>query len=301
MGEHTEISWTNSTWNPNTGCTKVSAGCKNCYMYRDMTRYGKDPTVVKRTAPGTFNGPIIRKRDGAFKLPGPLIFTASWTDIFHIDIDADRPEIWEIIRKRGEIERAEGLPTSYFQVLTKRADRIADHLPPDWGPEGWPNVWLGVTVDDQDGTKRAEALAKIPAVVRFLSYEPACGPVKWRPVLASGRIDWLISGGESGGKEARPAHPDWFRAARDACGEFGVAYHHKQNGEWAPRAAKDEGRWINETGAHADYAHPATPEWTAVAMGGDRLAPIARVGREAAGRLLDGVTHDAFPVPRVIG
>lgn len=261
MGAESEISWTDSTWNPATGCTKVSPGCKFCYMYRDMTRYGKDPATVKRTAPGTFDGPIIRTKGGGFKLPGPLIFTASWTDIFHEALDDYRGDVWARIRARDHIERNEGLPRSYFQVLTKRADRIVRQLPADWG-DGYPNVWLGVTVEDNDHTWRVDHLREIPAVVRFVSYEPACGPVEWAPVLHG--VDWLIAGGESGGHEARPAAVSWFRDARDAATSAGVAFHFKQWGESGPTAD----------------------------------GSMVRVGRVAAGRVLDGRTWDEFPVPR---
>lgn len=212
MATQTGIEWTDSTWNPFQGCKKVSPGCKNCYMYRDKKRYGQDPSKVVRSSSVTFNAPL-KKRDF-----GPLVFVCSWSDFFIEEADPWRDEAWEIIRK-----------TPYtYQILTKRIENVPDRLPPDWG-NGWPNVWLGVSVEDSDYYWRVEQLTDIPAALRFISYEPALGPISFAPWLASGEIHWVISGGESG-YHPRPAELDWFRCIRDECKRHKVPYFHKQHG-----------------------------------------------------------------------
>jgi protein gp37 len=208
--EHSAIEWTDNTWNPWVGCLKVSPGCKQCYMYRDQERYGRDPKVVKRTAPATFSAPL-KWREPA------KVFTCSWSDFFIEQADAWRGEAWDIIRRT---------PHLTYQILTKRAADIHDCLPEDWG-DGWPNVWLGVSVESEAYLWRVEALSEIPAIVRFISYEPALGPVDFTAYAPV--IHWIISGGESG-YNPRPANPEWFLSVRDQCAENGIAYFHKQNG-----------------------------------------------------------------------
>lgn len=210
MGELTKIEWTDHTWNPWTGCAKVSAGCANCYMFTTQARFGRDPHKVTRTSPATFNAPLKWKEPAR-------VFTCSWSDFFLPEADAWRAEAWEIIRRT---------PHLTYQVLTKRPENIPGRLPEGWG-DGWENVWLGVTVENAQALRRAELLAGIAAKVRFISYEPALGPVDFSPVLAS--FGWLISGGESG-HHARPADPAWFRSVREQCRAHGVPYFHKQNG-----------------------------------------------------------------------
>jgi protein gp37 len=242
MGERSVIEWTDSTWNPWRGCDKVSPGCAHCYMFRDMRRYGRDPEVVTRCADGTFYAPIrkaawARERDAAIADHGRhFVFTCSWSDWFHPAADEWRDEAWEIIRRT---------PQSTYQILTKRPELIADRLPDDWG-EGYPNVWLGVTIENRRFVDRADLLRVIPAAVRFISAEPLLGPLvptrftddgwylwpdgfsRKHGLLLYG-IDWLITGGESG-----PGHrrfdSDWALDLRDHCAERGVAFLHKQNG-----------------------------------------------------------------------
>ncbi len=210
MGKQTAIQWTNSTWNPWRGCKKVSSGCKNCYMYRDMKRYGRNPEVTVRAAPATFKSPLHWKKPA-------FVFTCSWSDFFIDSANAWRGDAWDIIRQT---------PHLTYQILTKRADRIAAYLPADWG-SGWPNVWLGVSVESPNYYWRLDALAKVPAVIRFVSYEPALAAVSFSPWLSAASLDWVISGGESVG---RPAAVAWFRAVRDETVGAGVAYFHKQHG-----------------------------------------------------------------------
>ncbi len=210
MTVNSNIEWTDNTWNPWRGCLKVSPGCAQCYMYREQLRYGNDPRVVVRASPATFKVPL--------KWTNPLkVFTCSWSDFFIEQADAWRDEAWDIIRST---------PHLTYQILTKRPENIKDMLPDDWGG-GWPNVWLGVSVETPKYLWRIEGLSEIEAVVRFVSYEPALAAVDftaYTPVLK-----WIISGGESG-YHPRPANQNWFRAVRDMCARYGVAYFHKQNG-----------------------------------------------------------------------
>jgi protein gp37 len=223
MGEKTGITWTNHTWNPWRGCHKVSQGCKNCYMFREQERFRNDPTVVVRSKPRTFNAPLTWK-DPA------LVFTCSWSDWCIEEADPWRDEAWEIIRKT---------PHLTYQILTKRAADLKNCLPEDWG-EGWPNVWLGVTVEDQDNLWRAEALSEIPAKVRFISYEPAIGHVRYFSTY-SNVIQWVIVGGESG-PGCRPMKLEWAREVIEDCRKFGVACFVKQLGGVTDHQA-DPAKW----------------------------------------------------------
>ena len=221
MGETTGISWCDHTWNPWQGCAKVSPGCDNCYMFRDKARYGQDPSVVVRSKPHTFNAPLRWNREAKAAGVVRRVFVASWADFFGQESDAWRDDAWAIIRQCDSL---------IFQVLTKRHGRIATHLPSDWG-NGWPNVWLGVSGEDQEWTDRRIAeLSKVPAVVRWLSLEPQIADVSIVAWLTSGVISWVVQGGESGGPEARPFDVRWARDMRDACERAGVAYFLKQWG-----------------------------------------------------------------------
>lgn len=244
MGEKTGIQWCDSTWNPWQGCHKVSAGCKNCYMFRDMPHYGKDPNVVVRSKT-TFDAPRKWAKSGKVQ-PGARIFTCSWSDWFIAEADEWRAEAWDVVRRT---------PQFTYLILTKRPERIAAHLPADWGA-GYSNVWLGTSAENQDAAdERIPALMNVPAAVRFVSAEPLLGRLKlpWLqpngdPFLGqpqphgnrerfmqmhplwTARIDWVITGGESALKDARPCDLDWVRSIRDQCQASGVALFHKQHG-----------------------------------------------------------------------
>ena len=223
MGATSAIEWTDATYNPWYGCLKVSPGCKQCYMYRDQERFGRDPRAVTRAKDTTFYAPLKWKE--------PVkIFTCSWSDFFIEEADEWREEVWNVIRTT---------PRHTYQILTKRPENIADRLPADWG-HGYKNVWLGVSVENQDYAHRIETLVKtVPgAFVRFISYEPALGPLDITGIELIKYFRWLISGGESGNK-ARPAKAVWFKSVRDQCAELGIAYFHKQNGG----ARKIDGAW----------------------------------------------------------
>lgn len=259
MSNESDISWTDATWNPWQGCTKVSPACRGCYMFRDKARYGQDPTKVVRSAAPTFNLPLAKGKRAI--PPGSLVFTCSWSDWFHADADPWRDEAWALIRQRSDL---------LFLILTKRADRIADHLPADWGA-GYPNVALGVTAENQEwANKRIPLLLQAPARFRFVSIEPMVGAVDLATVrdgswydregasyynaltgsawwsdgshgLGGGpRLDWVIVGGESG-PDARPMREEWVRDVIDACRHTGTLCHFKQWGEWVPESQAPEG------------------------------------------------------------
>ncbi len=213
MGKTTIISWTEHTWNPWRGCTKISPGCKNCYMFTAQKRYGRDPSVVLRTK--TWNEPLRWQHRAEQAGKKELVFTCSWSDWFHEDADQWREEAWMVIRR---------CPNLVFQILTKRPGRIIDHLPEDWG-SGYENVWLGVSIETNEFVWRADILRRIAAVVRFISAEPLLGPL---PDLELNGIDWLIVGGESGPK-FRPMDHDWARVLRDAALAHDVPFFFKQS------------------------------------------------------------------------
>lgn len=162
MGEITAIGWTDATVNFWTGCKKVSDGCKFCYMYRDKERYNLDPKQVIRTSDKTFMAAL------SWKQP-KRIFTCSWSDFFIEEADGWRADAWEIIRDT---------PQHTWQILTKRPERILQCLPKDWGIYGYPNVHIGVSVENEANTWRMWYLSLIPAAVRFVSFEPLIGDVE---------------------------------------------------------------------------------------------------------------------------
>lgn len=299
MGETTGISWTDSTANFWMGCSKVSEACRFCYAERDMTRYGKDfGTLTKAKGIWTDILNPVKYR------PGSKVFTCSWSDFFHPGADQWRDEAWEAIRKR---------PDLIWQILTKRPERILDHLPADWG-NGWPNVWLGVTAENQQrADERIHLLLAVPAAVHFVSCEPLLGPINLIEIKLPERynvgevhpacinalttmdddhfynrhaaLDWVITGGESG-PNARPSHPDWFRSLRDQCQAAGVPYHFKAWGEWAPCYGEPE-LSPRFRGVKYDF----TDEMTSIAW-------LERVGVQHSGRLLDGKVWDEMPDTR---
>lgn len=228
MSEHSGIEWTDATWNPWRGCTKVSPGCAHCYMFRDQERYGRDPSVVVRSKT-TFADPL--------KWHAPkVVFTCSWSDWFHEAADPWRDEAWDVIRRT---------PQHTYLILTKRPERMAPRLP--WSAFGdpWPNVWLGVSVENQRVAHRVGVLVTVPATRRFISAEPLLGPVS----LPLQGIDWLIAGGESG-PDCRPMELDWARQLRDTCNYHEVAFFLKQLGGWPDKrggaaAVLDGRRWID--------------------------------------------------------
>jgi protein gp37 len=214
MSQSSSIEWTNSTWNPVTGCAKVSAGCKHCYAARFAERF--------RGVPGHpyENGFDLQLRseriDWPLKWVEPRrIFVNSMSDLYHPGVDLNY-----ILRVFGTMWRASW---HVFQILTKRAERLGDlarFLP-------WPsNVWQGVSVERRDLLWRVEQLRKVPSVVRFLSLEPLLGPLDDLDLCG---IDWVIVGGESG-PHARPIEGSWVCSIRDLCLRAGVPFFFKQWG-----------------------------------------------------------------------
>jgi protein gp37 len=200
MGQTSSIQWTDATWNVARGCTKVDEDCKFCYMYRDSfdsTRF--NPLNVIRTKT-VFNLPLKLKEPSK-------IFTSSLTDFFHEAIDGYRGEAWDIIRR---------CPQHTFQILTKRPERIMEHLPEDWD-EGWDNVWLGTSIGSQKAIKRLDSLEKVKAKTRFISFEPLHQEIKTGFV---GDVDWVIIGGESGNETGkyryRPCELEWIERIIEA-------------------------------------------------------------------------------------
>lgn len=222
MAAETGIAWTEATWNPWVGCAKVSAGCKHCYMFAEQARYGQDPTVVRRTSNHTFNLPRRLHKLALKAGRGGLVFTCSWSDWFLPAADAWRPDAWEMVRAS---------PCLTFQVLTKRPELMHERLPPTWG-EGWPNVWLGTSIESRRVLHRIDVLRATPAALRFLSIEPLLESVG--PVLDLRGIGWVIVGGESG-SESRTCDELWIREVIDACKAQGVPCFVKQLGsEFVP-------------------------------------------------------------------
>ena len=212
MGSNSAIEWTTHTWNPWMGCHKVSQGCKNCYMFREQKQYGNDPNVVRRSKT-KFNEPLKWSESAR-------VFTCSWSDWFIEEADPWRDEAWEIIRTT---------PHLTYQILTKRPENILERLPIDWG-DGWSNVWLGVSAEDQENAdKRVNQLWGLPARVKFVSAEPLLDRIDFS--WAFGFIDWVIVGGESG-PGSRPMDIGWARQIRRQCREAGVAFFMKQMGGW---------------------------------------------------------------------
>lgn len=331
MSDNSSIEWTDATWNPVSGCTKVSAGCDHCYAEMFAERF--------RGTPGHYfeRGFDVQLRPD--KLDWPLrkrkpqrIFVNSMSDLFHDQV----PD--EYIAKVFAVMAS--APRHTFQVLTKRHGRMRSLL----SNERWmlavgdamqslglgdmqtaldrtwplPNVWLGVSTENQYwADRRIPALLDTPAAVRFISAEPLLGPidllgdaenrgpaivrtgVQTRPHTADGPaeydyddqvgIDWVIVGGESG-HGARPMHPDWARSLRDQCQAAGVAFLFKQHGEWAPiepdAITAKPTVFLGLDGKGTYYADRYR----------DGIATLARLGKKASGRELDGSTWDQYPV-----
>lgn len=237
MSDKTNIAWCDSTFNPWMGCTKVSAGCVNCYAESftqnrmGLRVWGSDPR--RRTSPANWRNPRKWDRDARAAGQSRRVFCASLCDVFeeHPDVDAWRGDLWSLIRECTALD---------WLILTKRPERIASCLPADWD-DGWPHVWLGTSVEGSWVSWRVHELARVPAAVRFVSYEPALGPIAHSIDLRA--IDWLICGGESG-PLYRPMAVQWARDARDVCAREGVSFFFKQS------AASRPGQGVELDGEH---------------------------------------------------
>lgn len=221
------IEWTESTWNPVTGCTKISAGCAHCYAERMAKR------LLAMGQPNYCNGFEVTCHPAALEMPlrwekSKMIFVNSMSDLFHKNVPTRFIE--EIFFTMNQAR------WHTFQILTKRADRLLQLSPRfKWTP----NIWMGVTVENADHVDRIDRLREVPASVRFLSLEPLLGPL---PELNLTNIDWVIVGGESG-PGARPMDPEWAIDLRDQCLEAGVAFFFKQ---WGGVQKKKAGRLLEK-------------------------------------------------------
>lgn len=329
MGQKTGIQWTDATFNPWWGCTKVSRACRRCYAATFAARWVRwGPDVPPRELSAEHWRQPLRwseqaKREGVRR----RVFCASMADVFERrdnehgpTLDRLRARLWELI------EQADGLD---WQLLTKRPEKMQDMAPAAWR-SGWPrHVWAGATVENQDtAEERIPHLLAVPAAVRFLSCEPLTGPIKlthmdverhpaaqvaepigwyWinaltgrnddmaRPCPDAPRLHWLIAGGESG-PGAEPSHPDWFRSLRDQCERASVPFFFKQWGDWQEGSGME--RQHDRIVLNDGRVMTGTDE-----VGGDtfnrwpefRACMMSRVGKAAAGRELDGREHNALP------
>lgn len=330
MADQTKIEWTDATWNPITGCSVVSPGCTNCYAMRLAGTRLKHHESREGLTSDSKAGPVwngkVRLNRGWLTQPRQwrrprTIFVCAHGDLFAEGVPDDWiDEVFAIMA---------GSPQHTFQVLTKRPSRMRDYLlrfkpdgngfvtrdgkdgfasKPVFVDDNWPihNVWLGVSVEDQKrADERIPDLLATPAAIRFISAEPLLGPIDlmdltieddrpgeqhidalhceeaiedvehepWR----DNTLDWVIVGGESG-PGTRPMHPDWARSIRDQCATAGVPFFFKQWGEW-----------VSVSEVAGDGPHFSFPDG----------ATVRNIGKKTAGRILDGVEHDAMPEPEV--
>lgn len=234
----TAIEWTDATWNPTTGCSKVSPGCDHCYAETLSLRFGwsKLPWLPENAEANVVLHPERLRKPLTWREPR-MIFVNSMSDLFHELVpDAYIAQVFAVM---AEAER------HTFQVLTKRPERMAEWTR-TYQPEPLPNVWLGTSIETGQYAYRANHVRKARAAVRFISAEPILGTLfdghrrsHWDLDLT--RIDWLIAGGESG-LGFRPVKPEWIRELRDACAESGTAFFFKQ---WGGRTPKSGGKVLD--------------------------------------------------------
>lgn len=329
MSDKTKIEWAEATWNPITGCTKVSAGCKNCYAERDWARLSANKST--RYYGRDFGN--VQCHEDVLALPlrwtkPKRIFVNSMSDLFH-------PNVPDSFIDRVFAVMADS-PQHTYQILTKRPARMLKFLGDTEARRrniaGWlkgnhwrcipqnaflqlyplPNTWLGVSVEDQAAAdERIPLLLQTPAAVRWISAEPMLGPIDlacidMRGTCASeccgqfrlnaltgeqychedsgvfdsgARLNWVVAGGESGPR-ARPMHPDWVRSLRDQCAAAAVPFLLKQWGEWIDHDQPG----VDMLGSDNSKLH----------LWPDRGCSV-RLGKRAAGRLLDGKLHDEYP------
>ena len=206
-------------WNPWHGCHKVSEGCRHCYMYFLDGKRGIDTSNVFRTK--NFDMPLARNRDGSFKFPaGMELLVGLSTDFFVEEADTWRSEAWAIIRKRPDV---------VFRLLTKRAHRIRECLPSDWG-DGYENVMLQVTTENQTrADERIPLLLDLPSKHKGFMAAPLLGPIEAERYLATGQIEQVLCGGENY-DGARPCHYEWVKALSNQCRSYNVQFNFIETG-----------------------------------------------------------------------
>ncbi len=279
MADRTGIEWTDSSWNPVTGCTKVSPGCDRCYAEGIAHRF-----AGTKAYPNGFEVTLRPERlDQPLRWRRPRrVFVNSMSDLFHQDVpDEYIARVWavmalapqhtfQVLTKRHARMRSLLNSTSFFESVAHHQGKLSDET--DWP---LPNVWLGVSTENQQwADTRIPALLDTPAAVRFISAEPLLGPIDLGFDLhPDWGLDWVIVGGESG-PGARSMHPDWVRHLRNQCTASDVPFLFKQWGEWGPGG-------IPERFTRYDLFPDGTY--------------VCRYGKKAAGRELDGRTWDQYP------
>ncbi len=276
MAKNSHIEWTHHTFNPWWGCKKVSPACDNCYAELWAKRMGHQ--LWGKDAPRRFFGeshwrePLKWNEEAQRSGRRERVFCASMADVFErcADLNHERERLWNLI---------ENTPNLDWLLLTKRPQNI-ERLAP-WHSHWPPNVWIGTSVENQRmAERRLPFLLRIPAAIRFLSCEPLLGPLNllnWFNQRSLHPIDWVIAGGESGGK-SRPMHPDWAENLLNQCESFGVPFLFKQWGQWAPTDK------FQETGNPQLVGFP-----------NERPVQMVRIGKKLAGRTLSGTTWDEVP------
>jgi protein gp37 len=300
----TSIEWTDFTWNPVTGCHKISPGCKNCYAETMTNRFASTWGVKSFRDVITHPERLEEPGKNAKKWAGKKVFVCSMSDLFHEDVsDFFILEVIQAIQQH---------PNTIFQIPTKRPERALEWFRiTDSIRMKLDNLWIGVSCEDQiTADERIPYLLKIPAKVRFLSCEPLLGPINLREInktVLPGRdkplcwlnvldthpissptkpaIDWVIVGGESG-HEARPMHPDWARSLRDQCRAANVPFFFKQWGEWV-----DNQNMPREAYSYNYKQH--------IFGSGYFQTEVWKAGKSKTGNLLDGVQHLNFPIPTI--
>lgn len=300
MADKTGIEWCDATFNAVWGCSKVSPGCDHCYAETLAKRYGFDVWdngKFREFGDKHWNEPLKWNAKAERAGKRLRVFCNSMADVFDNRWpEGTRERLWGLIEQTPRLD---------WLLLTKRIGNAARMV------RRWPdNVWLGISVVNQEEADRdIPKLLAVPARVRFISYEPALGP--FRPALswlAPGGIDWIICGGESGPK-ARPMHPQWARDIRDICWRTKTAFFFKQWGEWREwdHGSKDSEVDADSEEADAIFISAVRPGF--VTRDGRFFAKrrdipddetpcrlIERVGKKAAGRLLDGREWNEFPL-----
>ena len=228
MADKSTIEWTEATWNPTTGCDRTSPGCDNCYaltLSKRLKAMGQPKYQNDGDPDSSGPGFGLTVHPEALKIPARwrsprVVFVNSMSDLFHPSVPDDFiGEVFDVML---------GTPRHTYQILTKRAQRLAALAP----ELPWPtNVWMGVSIETQRYAFRLAHLRRVPAAVRFLSVEPLLGPVE----LDFDGVDWCIVGGESG-KGHRPVDEAWIRSIRDGCVSAGVPFFFKQWGGASPKA-----------------------------------------------------------------
>jgi len=322
MAENSAISWTRHTWNPWMGCTKISPACDGCYAEALMDkRYGKvqwgnAPRV--RTGAHTWNDPFRWQRQAEKDGDRPFVFCASLADIFDNQVDPQwRADALDVMRKT---------PRLVYLLLTKRPQNIVKMVKEvGFMPN---NIAFGTTIEDGERARKNLPHLIVAAGLRplflFASCEPLLGDLgdlsPWmtgdphtQRLLEGERFEhgikigadgwaklpavgWWITGGETdqGSHKARPTHPDWFRNIRDQALAHGLAYHHKQNGEWIPRGPESMGYPIIEGVPRVRLTELGENGSDLAAVGSNHVW-MQRAGKKLSGRLLDGIEHSGFP------